>query len=417
MWPSKNNMYICSKCLSHLQKACDFINKCRNSYKLLQGYAHQLNRNDSSTGKTTDLIDLFDEESNVACNNLDSAVVVKIESTEILNSLLNNCDKDPSENVNCCVDSNCSSANSPELNFVDVKSNEYFNTETVQEVNDKNPFENVNQELEFVEAGSVLNLYDSTIEIKDENVEMNLLCVKESSVKKTNVTGDINRHICPVCNKTFRTKTKLQEHSITHSDARPYPCSLCGKTFKADSHLRIHKLTHSDVKRYKCNMCDKAFCRSSNLQLHRRTHSNARPHKCSTCDMRFKEKGTLRKHMTVHNAIKTIKYKCKLCEKEYSRLENLKLHLKTHPEYRPKCDKSLIEQGVLYQHMTVHNPCKSKCFLCDDEFIHSDDLKTHLMTHTGEVPDECSVCEKKCKTQSSLSKHMKTHVENEKILV
>ena len=49
------------------------------------------------------------------------------------------------------------------------------------------------------------------------------------------------------------------------------------------------------------------------------------------------------------------------------------------------------------------------CDSCDNTFTQKDDLKQHLITHTGENPYKCKFCEKAYARKDHLTRHIKTH--------
>lgn len=61
-------------------------------------------------------------------------------------------------------------------------------------------------------------------------------------------------------------------------------------------------------------------------------------------------------------------HKCLICDKFFTTVANLNIHLKTHAGDKPY-----------------------KCSICQKGFIQSNNLSTHMKTHTGEKPHECSV--------------------------
>lgn len=61
-------------------------------------------------------------------------------------------------------------------------------------------------------------------------------------------------------------------------------------------------------------------------------------------------------------------HKCLICDKFFTTVANLNIHLKSHAGDKPY-----------------------KCSICAKGFIQSNNLSTHMKTHTGEKPHECSV--------------------------
>lgn len=104
-----------------------------------------------------------------------------------------------------------------------------------------------------------------------------------------------------------RGKGNRKSRSINSNDSsdgtslgemrRKFHCSHCGKSFKTKSHLQRHILTHTGEKPYHCNRCGSKFNQSSSLRNHIiAIHTKEYPHHCSECGKGFLMPALLQKH-------------------------------------------------------------------------------------------------------------------------
>ena len=104
-------------------------------------------------------------------------------------------------------------------------------------------------------------------------------------------------------------KVKMGDSAVE----KPHRCQYCMKTFKCKSQLEVHVLTHTGEKPYTCDVCDKSFTRTSHLQTHKLIHTGEKPHECELCKKRFVTKGELTRHMRTQTGEKPPK--CDICHK------------------------------------------------------------------------------------------------------
>ena len=51
--------------------------------------------------------------------------------------------------------------------------------------------------------------------------------------------------VCGKCDKEFKAKRLLKQHSIVHLEDRPFGCDICEKRFKRKSDLNFHLGRHA----------------------------------------------------------------------------------------------------------------------------------------------------------------------------
>ena len=91
----------------------------------------------------------------------------------------------------------------------------------------------------------------------------------------------------------------LQDYN---TDERPFNCDICGKAFRRQDHLRDHRYIHSKEKPFKCNECGKGFGQSR--AVHRIFHMEESLHRCPICQRCFKRRSNLKKHLLTHTDVK-----------------------------------------------------------------------------------------------------------------
>ena len=64
-----------------------------------------------------------------------------------------------------------------------------------------------------------------------------------------------------------------------------------------------------DTRRHKCKACDRTFSKVSNMKLHVLTHTGEKNHKCKACDKTFSLADSLKTHVLTHTVEKN--HKCK----------------------------------------------------------------------------------------------------------
>jgi uncharacterized Zn-finger protein len=82
-------------------------------------------------------------------------------------------------------------------------------------------------------------------------------------------------------------------------------------------------------KKYKCRLCDRSFSKLYNLRSHEKTHDDVKPFSCSVCDLKFARKHDLTRHFKTHEQSKP--FTCENCKKQFSRRDALRRHERMNP--------------------------------------------------------------------------------------
>ncbi|OXA45956.1 zinc finger protein 227 [Folsomia candida] len=173
----------------------------------------------------------------------------------------------------------------------------------------------------------------------------------------------------------------------------------------------------------KCPHCSKTFKDKSGLNCHLITHDADAAVKCEVCRKPYKNRLVLNVHFRMqHGPYKKI-YRCKICHKEFSTSQSIKKHMAAMHSTKPRprlpctfsgCDKSFLNKDDVTQHFKMNhteNPRRFRCTLCDKKFKYPRDLNEHLMYHTKEKAYKCATCGKGFPKKSKLARHELTHLE------
>ncbi|XP_029299406.1 zinc finger protein 384a isoform X3 [Cottoperca gobio] len=221
---------------------------------------------------------------------------------------------------------------------------------------------------------------------------------------------------CRMCAVTFFSKSDMQIHSKSHTEAKPHKCPHCSKSFANSSYLSQHIRIHSGAKPYTCTYCQKTFRQLSHLQQHTRNHTESKPHKCPHCSKSFANSSYLSQHIRIHTGAKP--YACSYCQKTFRQLSHLQQHTRIHTGDRPYkcnhpgCEKAFTQLSNLQSHRRQHNKDKPfKCHNCNRGYTDAASLEVHLSTHTVKHAKlfSCGLCNRSYTSETYLMKHMRKH--------
>lgn len=131
------------------------------------------------------------------------------------------------------------------------------------------------------------------------------------------------------------------------------------------------------------------------------------------CGEQFDDLSEYEKHQYKHNPAG--ENLCNLCGKGFESPEILAGHMLLHTVTGvsitcPFCNQ-LIKRTALTQHIKYgHNNIKPRCNICLKTFANPNNLKRHLMIHSGIREFECDICFKRFSQKITMQTHRLTHM-------
>uniref|UniRef100_H2ZV58 Zinc finger protein 131 n=1 Tax=Latimeria chalumnae TaxID=7897 RepID=H2ZV58_LATCH len=193
---------------------------------------------------------------------------------------------------------------------------------------------------------------------------------------------------------------EIVEVQISHAN-NLFRCEKCNRSFKLFYHFKEHLTSHSDES-YKCHICNKRYMRESAWRQHltfyhlvdggstKKQRPGKKIHVCQYCEKQFDHFGHFKEHLRKHTGEKP--FECPNCHERFARNSTLKCHMTA-------CQSGIgAKKGrkKLYE-----------CQVCSSVFNSWDQFKDHLVTHTGEKPNHCTICDVWFTQASELRKHHK----------
>nr|CAI5867006.1 unnamed protein product [Callosobruchus analis] len=273
--------------------------------------------------------------------------------------------------------------------------------------------------------------------------------LRRHMVNHPDVTGNHISNRCIHCNKTFKTKQKLDDHIIKkHPDfiafvtSKVHECTECTYKTTDNSHLKQHMAKHPDVAGNhipnRCIHCNKAFTTKKRLDDHIiKKHPDfissvsSKVHECTECTYKTTDNSNLEQHMAKHPDIagNHIPNRCIHCNKAFTTKKRLDDHIiKKHPDFISsvsskvhectECTYKTTDNSNLKQHMLKHpdiagNHITNRCIHCNKTFTTKKRLDDHIMKKhpdfiasvTSKV-HQCTECTYKTTNNSHLRRHM-----------
>lgn len=128
---------------------------------------------------------------------------------------------------------------------------------------------------------------------------------------------------------------------------------------------------------------------------------------------------SIKSEKTVSNGKTIYKKECPIC---HTLQQNLKQHLIVHSGVRKHkcqvCNKTFSQVSNLNNHMKLHDPENAKerlkCDQCETTFTDPRSLKRHEAKHSGERKYKCDICPKGFLYSHNLLNHKRSHLQDKR---
>ncbi|XP_026362687.1 zinc finger protein 131 isoform X3 [Ursus americanus] len=190
-----------------------------------------------------------------------------------------------------------------------------------------------------------------------------------------------------------------------------FHCEKCNRSFKLFYHFKEHMKSHS-TESFKCEICNKRYLRESAWKQHlncyhleeggvsKKQRTGKKIHICQYCEKQFDHFGHFKEHLRKHTGEKP--FECPNCHERFARNSTLKCHLTA-------CQTGVgAKKGrkKLYE-----------CQVCNSVFNSWDQFKDHLVIHTGDKPNHCTLCDLWFMQGNELRRHLSdTHNISERLV-
>ncbi|KAM6976957.1 telomere zinc finger-associated protein [Aplochiton taeniatus] len=172
-----------------------------------------------------------------------------------------------------------------------------------------------------------------------------------------------------------------------------------------------------------CPICDKTFCSKYYLKVHNRRHTGEKPFVCAKCGKRYYRKENLIEHQT-RNCSRVLVFSCPTCPLTFTKKQEIRLHIISHTGDMPNKCSTCPEQFMHKRELTIHQikahgfPKPHACSLCTKCFLSRTELRVHEASkHRGEKPFVCEECGHRASSRNGLQMHIKAIHRNERPFV
>ncbi|CAH2061188.1 unnamed protein product, partial [Iphiclides podalirius] len=295
--------------------------------------------------------------------------------------------------------------------------------------------------------GAIITSKTDTLKVEKELLDVH----SETKTTTTNVKKKVRKgeipqdaYQCCICLQKFDKRPDILQHYKSHAvpitdcvevpptppppTTRPLKCPRCKKCLQ-ESEWGLHWRRHWDRDRqpFRCGLCEKTFRDSYQLFRHGLGHEGGAAgaagagrearFMCDACEERFVFVRCLLAHRARAHPEwggRAAALRCPRCARAFAHSNSLRRHLRSHTGERnflcSECGKALSSAEHLKYHARIHAGYKPNvCRTCGKGFAKKCNLTLHERVHSGERPHVCSHCGKAFSQRSTLVIHERYH--------
>jgi len=203
------------------------------------------------------------------------------------------------------------------------------------------------------------------------------------------------RFLCGFCSFTAKKRSQLVRHEFSHAEEASFMCDKCDFKTKAPDNLKVHALYHEEP-RYYCDQCDYKSHSAGNFFTHKKVKHGTDRHECEQCGKHFVYKRHLLRHLVNHT---DVKLPCSFCDKQFTRQDKLKEHLReAHGIVETKDDSAKHDIKAIDKSFS--------CTDCPKMFTNNKHLSRHKSSIHSSVLLSCPYCHKNFSRKDKLNIHI-----------
>lgn len=143
---------------------------------------------------------------------------------------------------------------------------------------------------------------------------------------------------------------------------------------------------------------------------------NGIEYQCTLCLQNFNQLTSALLHIVDNHVPSSGPFFCVVCEKDCESHRELRSHVKTHTGELPYscfiCKKAYTKKRYLKRHMVCHSEFpRHRCTKCGRRFKTRSELESHAIIHPDGVPFSCSQCPRVFNHKGNYKRHLISHLD------